>query len=319
MAPAAPQPATVLYLAGLGRSGSTLLERTFARLDGAVAVGELVHLWRRGLVDNERCGCGEQFRACPFWSKVGERAYGGWDRVDAEQVAALSEAVDRTRYVPYMVTSRGPRAYRSQVDRLVEVLGPLYPAIAEVAGERVVVDSSKDPSYAYLLRLAPEIRLQVVHTIRDSPAVAYSWAKRVERPDADATLMTRWPPQRTARLWAGQNMVVRGLAARGVPVELARYEDFVSAPADVVDRLVSNLDLPRPDDRGPLMAGLREGHIDLGVDHTVSGNPIRFDTGRMQIRADTAWREAMSPRDRRLVEAITAPVRWRFGYLGRAA
>ena len=67
------------------------------------------------------------------------------------------------------------------------------------------------------------------------------------------------------------------------------------------------------------MAGLREGHIDLGVDHTVSGNPIRFDTGRMQIRADTAWREAMSPRDRRLVEAITAPVRWRFGYLGRAA
>ena len=28
------------------------------------------------------------------------------------------------------------------------------------------------------------------------------------------------------------------------------------------------------------MVGLRSGHIDMGVDHTVSGNPMRFDTGR---------------------------------------
>lgn len=314
----APQSATVLYLAGLGRSGSTLIERTFARLEGAVAVGELVHLWRRGVVENERCGCGEHFLACPFWTDVGARAYGGWSRIDGEHIASLSESVDRTRYVPYLVSGRGPAAYRGRVDRLVEVLGPLYAAIAAASGQGVVVDSSKDPSYAYLLRLAPEIHLEVVHTIRDAPAVAYSWAKRVERPDADATLMTRWPPRRTAMLWSGQNLVVRGLAARGVPVELVRYEDFVAAPAQVFGSLVRSLDLPAPDEGGPLMEGLRQGHVDLGVDHTVSGNPIRFDTGRMQIRADTAWRQQMAPRDRRLVEVLTAPVRWRFGYLGRA-
>jgi hypothetical protein len=315
MAPAAPSPATVLYIAGLGRSGSTLLERTFARLPGAVAVGEVVHMWRRGLVENERCGCGEPFRSCPFWTEVGERAYGGWDQLDVERIAELSESVDRTRYVPYMVSSRGPRHYLDAVEQLVSVLGPLYPAIAATAGEEVVIDSSKDPSYAYLLRRAAEVRLEVVQAIRDAPAVAYSWSRRVERPDADDSLMVQWAPRRTAVLWAGQNLVTRGLAQRGVRVELARYEDFVADPAGTFSRLVEALELPRPGEDDPLVQGLRDGFIDLGVDHTVSGNPIRFRTGRMQIREDSAWKQGLASSDRRLVEAITAPVRWRFGYL----
>jgi hypothetical protein len=311
------RPTPVLYLAGLGRSGSTLLERTFAGLEGAVAVGELVHLWQRGLLSNERCGCGAAFLDCEFWGAVGDRAYGGWGQVDAAEMVELSERVDRTRYVPYMVTSTGPKSYRRDVGRLVSVLGPLYPAIADVSGAAVVVDSSKDPSYAYLLSRAAEIDLRVAHTIRDSPAVAYSWAKRVVRPDAHASTMSRWSPRRTSVMWSGLNLVVRGLARRGVPVELARYEDFVVDPAATFLRLVERLDLPRPAPDGPLLAGLREGHIDLGVDHTVSGNPIRFETGRMSIAEDRAWVEAFPAADRRLVEVLTAPVRLRFGYLGR--
>lgn len=316
MSRGAPGPTPVLYLAGLGRSGSTLLERTLARLDEAVAVGELVHLWERGLVRNEKCGCGVPFLECPFWSAVGDRAYGGWERLDAANVVELSERVDRTRYVPYLVTSSGPADFRADVDRFVSLLGRLYPAIAEVSGRSVVIDSSKDPSYAYVLARAPEIDLRVAHTIRDSPAVAYSWAKRVVRPDAEASMMSRWSPRRTSLVWSGLNLVVRGLARRGVPVQLARYEDFVADPAGTFDRLLRGLDLPRPAPDGELLRGLRNGHIDLGVDHTVSGNPMRFETGRIDIREDRAWAEGLSASDRRLVEVLSAPVRLRFGYLG---
>lgn len=130
-------------------------------------------------------------------------------------------------------------------------------------------------------------------------------------------MMSRWSPRRTSLVWSGLNMVVRGLARRGVPVQLARYEDFVADPAGAFDRLLSGLDLPRPAPDGQLLAGLRKGHIDLGVDHTVSGNPIRFETGRIDIREDCAWAEGLSVSDRRLVEVLSAPVRLRFGYLGR--
>jgi len=67
-------PVRVLYIGGLGRSGSTLIERLLGQVPGVCAVGELVHLWDRGITEDERCGCGEPFRQCPFWSQVGKTA-----------------------------------------------------------------------------------------------------------------------------------------------------------------------------------------------------------------------------------------------------
>src|SRR5262252_9835277 len=68
----------VLYIAGSGRSGSTLLERALGEIPGFVNVGELIDLYRRVAEHGERCGCGQEFARCPFWSRVGERAVGGW-------------------------------------------------------------------------------------------------------------------------------------------------------------------------------------------------------------------------------------------------
>ena len=38
----------ILFIAGIGRSGSTLLSRMLAQIDGFQAVGELHHLWQTG-------------------------------------------------------------------------------------------------------------------------------------------------------------------------------------------------------------------------------------------------------------------------------
>jgi hypothetical protein len=58
--------ARVIFLAGLGRSGTALLERALAELPRVQALGEVNHLWRRSLVEDERCGSGEAFSRCPF-------------------------------------------------------------------------------------------------------------------------------------------------------------------------------------------------------------------------------------------------------------
>jgi len=51
----------VLFLAGLGRSGTTLLERALAELPGVQPLGEVIHLWERSVQGDELCGCGEAF------------------------------------------------------------------------------------------------------------------------------------------------------------------------------------------------------------------------------------------------------------------
>jgi hypothetical protein len=56
----------LLLIGGIGRSGSTLLDRMLGQLAGISSVGELVHVWRRGLAENNRRGCGARFGDCPF-------------------------------------------------------------------------------------------------------------------------------------------------------------------------------------------------------------------------------------------------------------
>ena len=62
----------VLYIGGMGRSGSTLLAYLLGQLQGYVVAGELKFIWQNGIRDNELCGCGAPFRECAFWQGVGE-------------------------------------------------------------------------------------------------------------------------------------------------------------------------------------------------------------------------------------------------------
>ncbi|MFB9964738.1 sulfotransferase [Sinosporangium siamense] len=92
--------ARVIFLGGLGRSGTTLLERMLGEMPGVLALGEVVHLWARGVLADEKCGCGEAFSLCEHWRSVGEHAFGRWSCELAERVTELRERVDRTRHIP---------------------------------------------------------------------------------------------------------------------------------------------------------------------------------------------------------------------------
>ena len=46
----------VLYIAGTGRSGSTVLANILGEVDGVFAAGEVRYLWQRGLKEGRLCG-----------------------------------------------------------------------------------------------------------------------------------------------------------------------------------------------------------------------------------------------------------------------
>jgi len=307
----AQQPLRVLYIGGSGRSGSTLLDRMLGELPGFWSAGELVHLWRRGLVGDHLCGCGEAFSGCPFWVKVGQEAFGGWESLDAQQVLRLQRGVDRNRYIPLMLLPVG--AYRRRLRRYVELLERLYRAISSVSGVRVLVDSSKHASTAFLLRHVPGIDLRVVHLVRDSRGVAFSKGKRVRRPEvvAKGAYMPTTGALRSSFDWAAFNGLFEVLRATGTPVSLIRYESLVQDPRDGLARVLQLVEEPIAE---RALSFIRDGSLELGVDHTVSGNPMRFRTGKVPLQLDEAWRREMKPGRRRLVSALTAPLLLRYGY-----
>ncbi len=98
----------VLYIVGVGRSGSTLLERMLGAVPGSVNAGELNAIFSRVATQDQRCGCGEPFSACPFWQAVGDRAFGGWGSV-TKRMASLQPRVVRQRFVPHLATGLAGR------------------------------------------------------------------------------------------------------------------------------------------------------------------------------------------------------------------
>jgi Sulfotransferase family len=302
---------TVLYIGGLGRSGSTLVERLTGQLPGACAVGEVVHLWQRGVTEGERCGCGTAFARCPFWQQAGKTAFGGWDEIDTGRIAALRARVDRNRFIPRLAarpTGAGPGPALAEY---TSYYARLYAAVAEVSGAGLVVDSSKHPSLAHCLRRQGGVDLRVLHLVRDSRAVAYSWGRVVRRPDIDReSYMTRYSPAVAAAQWNGQNAAFHLL--RGVPVMRLRYEDVVAAPEAALRRIAEFSGLPAQGS----FAFLGAGWAELEPGHSVSGNPMRFATGKIAIRRDERWRAHLPAGQRREVTALTFPLLAAYGYIG---
>ena len=306
----------VLFLAGLGRSGTTLLERALAELPGVQPLGEVIHLWERSVQSDELCGCGEAFSRCPFWRAVGESAFGGWGSVDVGAIIRARARADRLRRVPELLLGR-----RTGTTRAARLLAAkhrqVYDAAAAVTRADVVVDSSKHPSLAHCLRFDPAIDLRVIHMVRDSRGVAYSWTKTVERPEArdpSRRWMTRYTPAQSAFLWSLHNAAVAVLARTGTPVMVVRYESFVRDPRSVLAAVARFADLAI---RGADLSFASATTLQLTQAHTAAGNPLRFAIGTLPLKLDEAWRRLLPVRHRLAVAALTYPQLVRYGYVPR--
>jgi Sulfotransferase family len=306
----------VIYLGGLGRSGSTLLERLIGELPGVCSAGEVVHMWQRGIVEGERCGCGQPFGQCEFWCAVGQDAFGGWGAVDVGRIAELRSTVDRTRSIPMLAASAVSPSLRGRLDEYVGHYVRVYESIARVSGCATIVDSSKHASLAFCLRRQPSLDLRVIHVVRDSRAVAYSWTRNVSRPDStQVSYMTTYTPARAAGHWNVQNAALQMLARTGTPTLRIRYEDLVTRPQATLHQIAAFAGLRPGGQDLSFLSGDRSGRwADLHAAHTASGNPMRFLTGRIPIRGDERWRSAMPPGQRRTVTAMTLPLLARYGY-----
>jgi hypothetical protein len=303
----------VLYIGGALRSGSTLVGRVAGQVPSFVHVGELVFVWDRGVLENQLCGCGEPFADCVFWQEVGERAFGGWRKADAIAVAELQSRVERLRHIPSLISLRPRAAFRRDLADYSARLAALYEAVAEVSGASVIVETSKGPAHALVLRHVADVDVRVCLLVRDSRGVAYSWTRRKRRPEISTSeaYMDNYSTTRVAAEWIGFNAAFTCGPLLGVPTQRTRYEDFVVDPAAELARIVQFAG--GDGDRRPDIFG--DGTVTLALDHSVAGNPMRFTSGEVTVTADEEWRKAMPSGRRRLTTLLTAPWLLRYRYL----
>jgi Sulfotransferase family len=313
---------TVLLIAGAGRSGSTLLELMLDQVPGVTAVGELTDIWDAALGRNELCGCGKPFADCPFWTDVGARAFGGWDAADAERMLAIHDSVARNRHFLRLLTSSLAPSFRARLDDYAVAVSRILDAVAAVSGCRTIVDASKWPSHAMVLRRSLGYELRMVQLVRDPRGVAYSWARRLERPHAPDSAAQDWGEMRrdrpltSAAHWTALNLGIDLVAALGVPRHFVRYEELVAAPSEMVAGILARAGHAP----GPGALDFIDGQtVHLAAGHGIAGNPSRFRQGEVRLRAGEEWSTEMPRRERLLVGAITWPLELAYRRRGAGA
>lgn len=293
----------VLYIAGAGRSGSTLLERLLGQSDQLLDVGELRFFWDRGLRNNQLCGCGQPVQECPRWRQVIAAMPKEATDCDLDAVVDAERRLGRLRGFFRLHAERN----RSSVTMFLrEHVVPLYVALGKVADGRMLIDASKSPSYLYILSLCDEIDLKVVHIFRDGRAVAYSnkrKKRKLEIEDSEV-YMAQFSSLWSSAAWAASNVEIVSLKRRLGPERyiLVRYEELAKDPQRIVRDV---LEFAGIEPRLSFFVG--ENEVELAPTHTVAGNPMRFKTGVLTIRLDEEWRREMSVGDWLIATMLMVP------------
>ena len=301
----------VLFIAGPGRSGSTVLEMLLGQMDGFCSTGEMRFIWQRGFAQNQLCGCGKPFKECEFWSAVVNQAFGGFHNVDHQRLEKQRYSLQHhiSNGLSFHPTPEVMAPYQEYLDAYRK----LYQSIQNVSGCDVIVDSSKHIAHGFVLGSIPEIDLYIAHLMRDSRAVAYSWQRKKVRPEIHwkQEFMTRRGILKSAARWNLRNVLVSRLQRSSKGYAFLRYEDLAHHPKESLEMLLSDLGLETPS-----LDFLTGSHANLKPSHTVSGNPVRFESSEIEIRPDTQWQKSMAKSQKWVVTLLTWPLLLKYGYLG---
>lgn len=292
-----------------------MLGGVLGQVPGFFLVGELRYIWDRGLLENSSCSCGMPFQECPVWKEIVYRAFENVGRVDPKKMYDLRESGLHSKHLLMPLRSRrGPRARMEHLSEYTAILEHLYHAVRSVNQCRVIIDTSKFPSYGYILQNIPDIELYVLHLVRDPRAVAYSWESR-KKPKLDASrgshdLMASHSSIESSLVWNEWNFVIEKIWNRSPERYMRlRYEDLVQNPQPVVESILEFVD-----EKEAKLPFLDERRVSLNTVHTFSGNPNRFHGGTVKIEPDDAWNSDMSYYRQMMVSALTWPGLLRYGY-----
>jgi hypothetical protein len=305
----------VIYLLASGRSGSTVMGNVLGEIEGFFHAGELRTLWGLGLQRNRLCGCGVPVPKCDVWGEIVRRTLddaglGVVAPPDVEHWHRQTMRLRNTRRLlrlPHGLPTGWP-----SLDRYAAVQASLYRAISDVTGSSTVIDSSKRPAEAAILKLLPGVDPYVVHLVRDPRAVVHSWRRHKHSPgEGPRQEMLEYTPFISARNWLWINSSGEALRRRwsaGRTMRL-RYEDFVSSPRAQIRRIldlvgIGNVALPFMSERS----------VHLRTNHTAGGNPDRLIEGVIEIRHDLDWLHRQPVLERVLATTVALPLMSRYGY-----
>jgi len=247
----------IIYIAGNGRSGSTILAMLLGLDASRFCAGELTFITRAG-ISKESCSCGATIGECETWRSI-MASWAGSRQISLARYSELRRIFEPNKRLPKLLLN----LLWPSKDFLdyCEATRSLFDAIGVTTGAKVVIDSSKSAARIIVLRRIAKLGL--IHLCRDFKGVANSFLraspKNVER--GIETDLNPIPPSRTLITWVLNNFLVTVLSF-GVRRCRLSFRQLVNGQIELLADLGYEIAVPTDE---PFL-----------VEHMFAGNKLRL-------------------------------------------
>ncbi len=297
--PASPDKINVAYIAGYGRSGSTLLERILSSHNGAVGLGEIAYLANTELSDFYW----DAAEGIPLWDELAPELRFSEDEVARRETVQTRYESRLTGWFYWLF--RMPNAeYRKHTLSVLNAIQGAVPATTTW-----LVDSSKTARdrffRPFMFRRLPEVNTCMIHLVRD-PRGSVQSVRRGSNAAMERGANGRYKLAvlRAAYGWTMANL--SGLLFRAIygPDNYVRlrYEELAGDPVTCLKRLEPMLGL----NFSTTVERIQSGKPLAGGDQ-FAGNRMRLESV-IKLKTDERWRTDMPKSLQWLVTILCLPV-----------
>lgn len=255
----------VIYIAGNGHSGSTLLDIILGQSPSHFSAGELTFISRESIFD-EMCSCKAQIRQCSLWQAI----LSHWEatrEISFEEYRILRNRFERNKSLPRLFINLiwPTDAFR----KYASATQSLFQAIQHCTQAEVIIDSSKSALRIAVLRRFAD--LTIVHLCRNFGGYLNSVSKYSPK-NIEKGIEQESKPTPTLKAffdWVLNNMLVT-IFSIGLRRHRVYYRNLIEN-GNVVDRIVPGV-----------------SHTlahELHADHMLAGNILRL---RPRIKVDSS-------------------------------
>lgn len=251
----------IVYIAGDGRSGSTLLDMILSNMEDSISIGEGYRFWKRFYEGDTFCGCGDAIESCDLWQNVHLRLKERIPHYDP--VKTWNNIQELLKFgnvgTPEKVLQE------NEIHELYDIIRCFYDSIIEISGKSLVVDSSKSVGWLHLIVKAKPAGIKIIQLERKLPAVVNSWKKEVSLPEyRDKRVMMPTRSNYTSvKTYFKIILMMRSLRKKSSYFFL-KYEDLLAKPSAVLTNLSDFL--------GHDLAFIK---LNVQPSHSIGGNPMR--------------------------------------------
>ncbi len=228
---------SIIYIAGEGHSGSTLLDIILGTPKNAFSAGELMFLPQKGIINNEYCSCNKRVHECTIWHKVIEE----WTtkrKLSLEHYIKIQNNLSSNKKLIH--TYRLLQKPTKDVSSFLQDTISLYEIIFSTTNSDVIIDSSKNPNRILILQKLG-FDVTVIHLTRKFGGVLNSYKKRLSK-DLKAGIENDILPQKTSYVlsgWILKNFLTQYFGKK-LNYHKIKYEDLIKNPEQTILELSSN-------------------------------------------------------------------------------